>query len=287
MTKPTISYDDFAKLDLRVATILSAREHPNANKLLLLQIDVGDAQPMHAGVLAGGALGSLKTLGHVANSIFRSISDNLMQYFLVPLCVGLWYRLRREAGPCERVLMIAIVSVNVLLMLGRYLWIQPVVTRRYSLGLVALTIGYVPAGLDVIAHWLARLVSRQGGQALSEQVLQRRWFCLLVAIGVGICAARLLSPGDDKDGAFLAAARWLRRNTTADEVIAAADRRIGFYAERTQVPYEPDVDLREVDHIVTVSRPGEPSVSPPGWVPMFSTPLDSDGESRLIILRRP
>jgi methionyl-tRNA synthetase len=42
--KPTISYDEFAKLDLRVATILAAREHPNADKLLLLQIDVGDAQ---------------------------------------------------------------------------------------------------------------------------------------------------------------------------------------------------------------------------------------------------
>lgn len=42
--KPTIPYDDFAKIDLRVATILAAREHPNADKLLLLQIDVGDAQ---------------------------------------------------------------------------------------------------------------------------------------------------------------------------------------------------------------------------------------------------
>ena len=42
--KPEISYDDFSKLDLRVATVLSAREHPNADKLLLLQIDVGDVQ---------------------------------------------------------------------------------------------------------------------------------------------------------------------------------------------------------------------------------------------------
>ncbi len=40
--KPTITYDDFAKLDLRVATVLSAREHPNADKLLLLSIDLGD-----------------------------------------------------------------------------------------------------------------------------------------------------------------------------------------------------------------------------------------------------
>jgi methionyl-tRNA synthetase len=42
--KPEISYDDFAKLDLRVATVLSAREHPNADKLLLLQIRVGDEE---------------------------------------------------------------------------------------------------------------------------------------------------------------------------------------------------------------------------------------------------
>lgn len=41
MAEP-ISYDDFAKLELRVARVLEARPHPNADKLLLLQIDVGD-----------------------------------------------------------------------------------------------------------------------------------------------------------------------------------------------------------------------------------------------------
>lgn len=39
-----IAYDDFAKLELRVAKVLEARPHPNADKLLLLQIDVGDEQ---------------------------------------------------------------------------------------------------------------------------------------------------------------------------------------------------------------------------------------------------
>ena len=43
MAEP-ISYDDFAKLELRVATVLEARRHPNADKLLLLQVDVGDQQ---------------------------------------------------------------------------------------------------------------------------------------------------------------------------------------------------------------------------------------------------
>ncbi len=40
-TKPVITYDDFAKIDLRVATILQAEPHPNADRLLKLQIDLG------------------------------------------------------------------------------------------------------------------------------------------------------------------------------------------------------------------------------------------------------
>jgi len=39
--KPVITYDDFAKIDLRVATILHAEPHPNADRLLKLQIDLG------------------------------------------------------------------------------------------------------------------------------------------------------------------------------------------------------------------------------------------------------
>jgi methionyl-tRNA synthetase len=40
-TTPTIQYDDFAKLDLRVATVLECKPHANADKLLVLQIDLG------------------------------------------------------------------------------------------------------------------------------------------------------------------------------------------------------------------------------------------------------
>jgi methionyl-tRNA synthetase len=43
-TKPTITYEDFAKIDLRIATILAAEPHPNADKLLKLQIDLGGEQ---------------------------------------------------------------------------------------------------------------------------------------------------------------------------------------------------------------------------------------------------
>jgi len=36
-----ISIDDFRKIELRVATIKSAEPHPNADKLLVLQVDLG------------------------------------------------------------------------------------------------------------------------------------------------------------------------------------------------------------------------------------------------------
>jgi methionyl-tRNA synthetase len=43
MAEP-IKYEDFARVELRVARVVEARPHPNADKLMLLQIDVGDAQ---------------------------------------------------------------------------------------------------------------------------------------------------------------------------------------------------------------------------------------------------
>lgn len=49
----TIQYDDFAKLELRVAKVLEARPHPNADKLLLLRIDVGgESKQIVAGIKA-------------------------------------------------------------------------------------------------------------------------------------------------------------------------------------------------------------------------------------------
>jgi methionyl-tRNA synthetase len=45
-----ITYADFAKLELRVAKVLEARPHPNADRLLLIQVDVGDE---HKQIVAG------------------------------------------------------------------------------------------------------------------------------------------------------------------------------------------------------------------------------------------
>jgi tRNA-binding protein len=49
--KPQIPFDDFAKLDLRVATVLDAEPHPNADRLLKVRLD--DGSPGGRQVCAG------------------------------------------------------------------------------------------------------------------------------------------------------------------------------------------------------------------------------------------
>ena len=43
--KPQIKFDEFARVDLRVARVLSAENHPAADRLLKLQVDDGSGQP--------------------------------------------------------------------------------------------------------------------------------------------------------------------------------------------------------------------------------------------------
>ena len=43
--KPEISFEDFSRLDLRVATVTAAAAHPNADRLLLIQLDDGTGSP--------------------------------------------------------------------------------------------------------------------------------------------------------------------------------------------------------------------------------------------------
>ncbi|MEZ6242824.1 MAG: methionine--tRNA ligase subunit beta [Phycisphaerales bacterium] len=44
-TKGQITFDDFAKIDLRVATIVQAEPHPNADRLIKIQLDDGSGAP--------------------------------------------------------------------------------------------------------------------------------------------------------------------------------------------------------------------------------------------------
>jgi tRNA-binding protein len=43
-TESTIQFDDFAKVQMRVAKVLEAFEHPKADKLMVLKVDLGTEQ---------------------------------------------------------------------------------------------------------------------------------------------------------------------------------------------------------------------------------------------------
>jgi methionyl-tRNA synthetase len=43
--KPQITFDEFAKVDLRVARVVKAENHPSADKLFKLQLDDGSGTP--------------------------------------------------------------------------------------------------------------------------------------------------------------------------------------------------------------------------------------------------
>ena len=43
--KPKIDYDDFAKIEFKIGVIKECVKHPNADRLLVFQIDVGEEKP--------------------------------------------------------------------------------------------------------------------------------------------------------------------------------------------------------------------------------------------------
>jgi len=79
-----VTYEQFAQLDLRVAQVVEAREHPNANKLLLLTIKVGDLQKQIVAGIRGhyepaGLVGKLiVVVNNLAPAVIRGEESNGM-----------------------------------------------------------------------------------------------------------------------------------------------------------------------------------------------------------------
>ncbi|MGH7786074.1 MAG: methionine--tRNA ligase subunit beta [Candidatus Binatia bacterium] len=61
METSEITIEEFARIELRVGTIRQAEPHPNADRLLVLQVDIGEAEPRQlvAGIRAAYDLRTL------------------------------------------------------------------------------------------------------------------------------------------------------------------------------------------------------------------------------------
>ena len=84
--KPEITFDDFMKLDLRVGTVVAAEAHPDADRLLKLQVDLGfETRQICAGIR--GAYDPEALVGHqivvVANLAPRKIRGEMSNGMLL------------------------------------------------------------------------------------------------------------------------------------------------------------------------------------------------------------
>lgn len=222
-----------------------------------------------------------------AGEILKGVNENLMIFFFVPLCLGLYHRLRIEAGPQERVLTIAVLATNVALMLGRNSWFESGSVRRYSLGLIVLTVCYIPTGLERMARGLRMaldcVLEDRGRPELGEKV----WFYALLAIGAVLCAPKLLTPmGAEKQG-YRQTVLWLRDNTRVDDVIAVPDRRISFYAERRGPLYRDHADPRKADYVVALVSDDSPSRPPEDWRRRYACRIDPRRRAKIVVYQMP
>ena len=221
-----------------------------------------------------------------ANEILANTSETLMVFFFVPLCLGLYHRLRHTAGPYERVLVTAVIAVNVALMFVRYVWIEPELSRRYCLGLVALTAYGIGPGLELMARGVRLASDRVFGDRGRGESGERIWFHVLVAVGVAICLPKLLRPlGAGQEG-YRATALWLRNHTAVDDVVAVPDTRISFYADRVGLYYRSVPVFRASDSVVVLVDDDSPGRVPAGWTERYSSPVGALRRGRLVVYQQ-
>lgn len=83
--KGEVTIDDFAKLDLRVGKVLSCEKHPDADKLLILTVDLGEGKPrqivsgLAASYTPGQMIGKhVVVIANLAKAIIRGEESNGM-----------------------------------------------------------------------------------------------------------------------------------------------------------------------------------------------------------------
>jgi hypothetical protein len=219
--------------------------------------------------------------------IGAGVIENLMGLFALALVVGLIYRWRHGASPQERILMAAVLGVNVILMFSRYVWVEPSSLRRYGIPMVALTIFYVPVGLEFMAKWLMKRFGRYVPRVLSWGISERFCLFVLVAAGTAICLPKLVRPlGAGKED-YRLLSLWLHGNTPANAMIAVPDPRIAFYADRKALVYEDRPDPRKVDYIVAAAPNGGRDAFLTHWDRVYTQPNQQSSRKQLSVYRRP
>jgi hypothetical protein len=223
-------------------------------------------------------------LPEAAYKVLSGVAQDLMVVFFVPWLLGLFWRLRYEAERTEQVLIAAVLLVNTGLILMRRLGLGPGDERRYALGMIALTIFYVPVGIEVLARWLNSIRPLTRPRWTPLCLSGSPWFHLLVAVGLAVCLPKLLLASPGAKVGYRAAAAWLQQNTRAGDVLAVPDVRISFYAQRRGLLYLQHPNSRRADYVIMIED-GTTSRVPEEWQREYSVMVDRRTRKTLVIYR--
>jgi hypothetical protein len=189
-----------------------------------------------------------KALGKLAGNI----SGTLMWFFVPALLIGMctWFKTRTWHEP-DSFFIVTLIVLNIPIMIWLYCK-YGYMSDRHTLPLLLFPILYVPVGLQQSAIWLRERFSAQAGFFAATNRDERFWFLVLAATGVLICAPKLLRPIRSEKQGCRAAANWLKANTDSAARIAVPDKRISFYAERTELVYEDEHIPEKAEYIVKI-----------------------------------
>ena len=187
--------------------------------------------------------------------LVRRINENLMYYFALPLLIGIYYHFRKKPRDESTFFIILFSLANIAMPVVRYCCAGPALSRRYILPLTAFTIFFVPSGLHTMGRKLAGMLAIREKRNVSSQENPSRCFFVLLVIGLAICIPKLSRPIQIEKKGYRLAAEWLKENTAKEDIIAAPDKRISFYAERKDIE-KPD---KMAKYVVKEMKDQEPS----------------------------
>jgi hypothetical protein len=226
--------------------------------------------------------GADQSLSGFFYELFKNTGEMLMWFFVPFWGIGLYHHLRNKADPIERFSVMALIAIMSGLIFFRYWCIQPVVSSRWILPILGLTIFYIPIGIKQTVRWAAE-------RNVLPAENPEKWSLMITAAGLLICLPKLMVPmGYDKKG-YRDAASWIMENTRPNEIICSFDSRIPFYADRNYVLYKDNLNPAvKADYLIALSKESKTDIIVPGAAKLQrSFPLDSKEKDVLIFRCEP
>jgi 4-amino-4-deoxy-L-arabinose transferase-like glycosyltransferase len=211
-------------------------------------------QPHSSSKIVCTALVTPPRIVNAIGELIEECGDTFMWFFAPLLIIGFYDLLRRRVYDEPAKFFIAVlIGLNIPLMIWLYCK-YGYISGRHVLPLAAFTVFCVPAGLEALASWLQKKLSKESCQADAKDGGANFWFIFLAVTGIAVCTPKLLRPLHQDKLIFRKAAQWLANNTTENDLLAVPDLRISFYSGRKGADYKHQAFAKNAQYVVRVSK---------------------------------